>query len=547
MIAGFFGGVWRSLSGAGLIIGALFFAASLTPSLIPRGPELQGVLGGATFAAGYGIGVFLDWLWGYLELPRGRAELRRTIVGVAALIAAAIVGYYLWHSAEWQDSIRLAMGMEPVRTAHPFTVGAIAVAVAAVLLVLARLVVGFVGFVANRPSKLVSRRIVRLVAGLAAVAFLVSLANGLLLSRAIRAADASFAALDALIEPDTSRPVDPLMTGSEASLIAWEDLGRRGREFVSTATDADEIEDITGRPAMRPIRVFAGLTSAETPEERARLALDELIRAGGFERSVLIVAAPTGTGWMDPAAMEPLEILHGGDVATVAVQYSYLSSWISLLIEPGYGVEGAHQTFEAVYQYWRELPPETRPRLYLYGLSLGAHSSEQSFNLLRIAGEPFDGALWVGPPYSTPMWRQLTAERNPGSPAIAPVIGDGSTVRFATQYIPPEGAAEWGPLRIAYLQYASDPVVRFEWESWIHAPDWLKEPRGPDVSPDMRWFPVVTFLQLALDNAIALHVPMGFGHLYAPEHHVDAWIEVTQPEGWTPDAVADLKALLAAR
>lgn len=545
MIPRLFRNAWNSLSAAGLVLGALFFAASLTPSLIPRGPGLQGVLGGATFVAGYGIGVFIDWLWGYLELPRGRAEVRRAIVGGAALVAGAIVAIFLWRSADWQDSIRVAMGMETVGSAHPFTVGAIAVAVAAVLIVLARLVTGFVRFAADRPSKLVSRRVVRLVAGLAAVALLVSLANGLLLSRAIRAADASFAALDALIEPDTARPEEPLMTGSAASLIAWEDLGRRGREFVSTATDAAEIAEITGRPAMRPIRVFAGLTSAETPGERARLALGELIRAGGFERSVLIVAAPTGTGWMDPAAMEPLEILHGGDVATVAVQYSYLSSWISLLIEPGYGVEGAHQTFEAVYSYWKTLPPETRPRLYLYGLSLGAHSSEQSFNLLRIVGEPFDGALWVGPPYSTPMWRQLTAERNPGSPEIAPVIGDGSTVRFATQFVPPDGAAGWGPMRIVYVQHASDPVVRFEWDSWIHAPDWMREPRAPDVSPDMRWFPVVTFLQLALDNAISLHVPMGFGHLYAPEDHVDAWIQVTEPEGWTPEAVAALKARFA--
>ncbi len=538
---------WNSLSGAGLILGALFFAASLTPSLIPRGPELQGVLGGATFAAGYGLGALLDWLWGYLEMPRPRPEARRALLLAAAAVAALIVASFLWRASGWQDSIRAAMGMETVGTAHPLTVGLVAVAVAAVLIALWRMVTGFVRFVADRPARVVPRRIVRLLAGVAAVALLVSLANGLLLSRAIRAADASFAALDALIEPDTARPDNPLMTGSADSLIPWEDLGRRGREFVSTATDPAEIEEITGRPAMRPIRVFAGLTSAETPEARARLALDELIRAGGFERSVLIVAAPTGTGWMDPAAMEPLEILHGGDVATVAVQYSYLSSWISLLIEPGYGVEGAHQTFETIYGYWKTLPRESRPRMYLYGLSLGAHSSEQSFNLLRIVGEPFDGALWVGPPYSTPMWRQLTAERNPGSPEILPEIGDGSTVRFASQYAAPDGAGQWGPFRIVYLQYASDPVVRFEADSAFHPPDWMKEPRAPDVSPDMRWFPVVTFLQLALDNAISLHVPMGFGHLYAPEDHVDPWIQVTRPEGWDPELVAALKERLARR
>ena len=45
----------------------------------------------------------------------------------------------------------------------------------------------------------------------------------------------------------------------------------------------------------------------------------------------LIVVMPTGTGWIDPAAMDTVEYLHGGDVASVAIQYSYLTSWLSLL------------------------------------------------------------------------------------------------------------------------------------------------------------------------------------------------------------------------
>ena len=543
MIMRFVRGAWISLSGGGLVIGALFFAASLTPSLIPRDPVLQGVLGGATFAAGYGVGVLLDWIWQYLELPRGGPNVRRRIVQAAGAAAVAIVAVFLWLAAGWQDSIRVAMGMEPVGTVHGFVVGA--VAVAAVLILLVRGVTAFVRFAANRPALIVQRRFVRFAGGLAGLVLLAAIANGILLRGAIHAADASFAALDALMEPDTPRPTDPMVTGSEASLIPWDDLGRRGREFVDETTDPDQISALTGRPAMRPIRVFAGLNAAETPEERAELALKELIRVGGFDRSALVVAAPTGTGWMDPAAMEPLEILHGGDVATVAVQYSYLTSWLSLLVQPGYGVESARQSFEAVYHHWLTLPAETRPELYLYGISLGTHSSEQSFNLLDIVGEPFDGALWVGPPYSTPMWKRLTAERNPGSPEILPVIGDGSTVRFASQYVAPSGSAPWGAMRIVYLQHASDPIVRFDQLSWLRPPDWMNEPRAPDVSKEMSWFPVVTFLQLMLDSAIALNVPMGFGHLYAPDDHIEPWIQVTQPEGWTPDAVAKLKAHFA--
>ncbi|WP_240769049.1 hypothetical protein [Paracoccus liaowanqingii] len=39
----------RRTSGMGLVIGALFVAGSLTPSLIPRSPEIQGILAGFCF------------------------------------------------------------------------------------------------------------------------------------------------------------------------------------------------------------------------------------------------------------------------------------------------------------------------------------------------------------------------------------------------------------------------------------------------------------------------------------------------------------------
>ena len=50
--------LWYSFSAGGLLVGTLFFAASLTPSLIPRTYLTQGVLSGCALAAGYGVGVF---------------------------------------------------------------------------------------------------------------------------------------------------------------------------------------------------------------------------------------------------------------------------------------------------------------------------------------------------------------------------------------------------------------------------------------------------------------------------------------------------------
>jgi uncharacterized membrane protein len=73
----------------------------------------------------------------------------------------------------------------------------------------------------------------------------------------------------------------------------------------------------------------------------------------------------------------------------------------------------------------------------------------------------------------------------------------------------------------------------------------MSAPRGPDVSPELQWYPVVTMLQLALDMAVATSTPMGFGHVDAPEHYVDAWVAVTNVHHWSPDALAKLRDHLA--
>jgi uncharacterized membrane protein len=69
----------------------------------------------------------------------------------------------------------------------------------------------------------------------------------------------------------------------------------------------------------------------------------------------------------------------------------------------------------------------------------------------------------------------------------------------------------------------------------------MKTPRGPDVSPQLRWFPVVTMVQLLLDMAMATTSPIGYGHVYAPEHYIDAWIAVTDPQGLQANDVIRLK------
>ncbi len=512
------------LSIVGLLLGAVFFAFSLTPSLLPRPFLIQGALSGLALAAGYGLGVAAMFLWGYLQLPRARGRVALAAKGVAAAISTVIAVSFLWQASHWQNSIRRLMGMEESPGANP-------------------VLIALVAFhrVSEWLRRFVPPRISHLVGIAAAILLFWTAIDGVLVASALRIADRSFQQLDALIEDDLPHPGRPEQTGSTASLVDWKDLGRQGRRFVAGGPTAEDLSEFFGAPAPAPIRVYVGLNSADSPQQRARLALEELKRAGGFERSLLLLVTPTGTGWVDPAGQDTVEYLHRGDIATVAVQYSYLNSPLSLLTQASHGAETARALFAAIYGYWRTLPRDARPRLFLSGLSLGSLHSDLSFDLYDIIDDPFDGVLWSGPPFRNESWRRITAERDAGTPAWLPEFRGGSVVRFMNQQQGLErGDAEWGSFRIAFLQYASDPITFFSPDVAWREPAWMREPRGHDVSPDLRWFPVVTMLQLAADMMVGT-APPGFGHEFAPAHYIDAWLALTEPAGWSEPELQRLR------
>jgi uncharacterized membrane protein len=537
-----------SLSGVGLMLGALFFAAALTPTLIPRSYLTQGALAGGCFAIGYFAGILWRRLWHYLELPEPSARARSIANALAAVGCLLVVIVALGCTAEWQNSIRTVMKMAPVETAHPLKVCGIALIAFVVLLALGRLFALVARVLSARTRRVVPRKVANVIGVIAAALLFWSIASNVLVNTAFRALDSSFRELDALHEPERPQPTDPERTGGAASLVKWKELGRTGRRFIASGPTATEIGGITGRPAQQPVRVYVGLGSGDTAQARAKLALDELKRQHGFDRKVLIVITPTGTGWIDPSAMDTVEYLHHGDVASVAMQYSYLNSPLSLLFQPEYGAEASRALFAEIYGYWTTLPKDRRPKLYLHGLSLGAMNSEKSAELFEMIGDPIAGALWSGAPFASRIWRAITDNRNPGSPAWLPEFRDNRFVRFMNQNgptVPPD--TPWGPMRIVYLQYASDAITFFAYRDAYRSPAWMNAPRGPDVSPELRWYPIVTMLQLALDMAVANGTPMGFGHVYAPEHYVDAWVAVTDVKDWSADALAKLREQLAVK
>ncbi len=535
--------ILRSVSVVGLLLGTLCFAAALTPSLVPRPPLVQGGIAGLSFAAGYGVGVLLRALWLWLQVPVPPPAARRVVVVVALAASAATAVLCLWWATEWQNRLRALMEMPPIDSAGPFSIAAAAVAVFALLLLLARLVRMIVRRLSNALSGVIPRPQAILIALVVTALVFWSLGNGLLVDGALRTLDGIYAELDQQFEEGSPEPTDAAKSGGPGSLVGWDSLGRTGRRMVAAGPDRAAIEAVTGAPALEPLRVYVGLNSADTPADRAQLALAEAIRIGAFERENLVIVTPTGTGWVDPESQAALEYVLRGDVASVAVQYSYVASWIAMLADPDYGVETAREVFAALYGHWRSLPREARPRLYLHGLSLGSYNSDLSHDLHQVIGDPYQGALWSGPPFNSRTWTAVTAERNAGTPEWLPTFRDGSVIRFTAQKNHLDDAtAPWGPYRVIYLQYASDAVTFFDPHAAWRRPDWMAMPIGPDVSPDFVWIPGVTFLQLLADIMMAVVPPKGHGHVYAFPHYVDAWASLTDAPGWTPEGLEDLKA-----
>ena len=274
-------------------------------------------------------------LWSWLQLPVAGGYWR-AFDRISIWLCLALVLYGLVRETEWQNAIRGAMDMPPVAAGLPVVIAIVSVPVAVFLISLAKLFKSLATLISTRLAKLFPPRIALLGGFGIAAALFWSIGSGLLLRTALHGLDSSYRHIDALLPAERSAPEDPSKSGSAKSLVSWDSLGAQGRERVVAVPTKSDISALTAGRAMEPLRVYVGLNSAETADQRAALALAELIRVGAFDRSVLVIATPTGTGWVDPAGIAPLEILHRGDVASVSVQYSYLPSWLSLLVEPDY-------------------------------------------------------------------------------------------------------------------------------------------------------------------------------------------------------------------
>ena len=308
------------------------------------------------------------------------------------------------------------------------------------------------------------------------------------------------AAFDAL-------PKSPFVSGAAESLVPWQTLGREGRRHVSTVLPKLWIEQIMGEPVIDPIRVYVGLDSAPTEEERVNLAIQEMQRTGAFNRSLVLVTSPTGTGYVNYVAVESVEYFTKGDCATVSLQYSKRPSPLSL-DRVWEGRKHFRLLLAAIRRRLYQMPPERRPKLVVFGESLGAHTSQDAFlhtgtQGLQDAG--IERGLWIGSPHLS-KWKVQVMRSD--RPDVEPcLIGEFNSFEDV-EAMEPEARSQ---LRYFLLTHGNDGVGHFGPDLLIQQPDWLGEPdtRPPGVPRSEKWITPTTFFQTLLDMKNAMNVIPG--------------------------------------
>jgi uncharacterized membrane protein len=534
----------RRYTFTGTAVGLVFLWLSMTPSLLPRGPLFQGLVSAGSGAIGYGLGVLAVWFVRYMRSKdtSPAAPNSAWVVLLVAGVGGTVVMIVEFHI--WQDAVRDLMGVPHLKW-HDYPLAAIlAVVMLFVFVEIGQLVGRLVHFLVRQLERVAPPRFSAAVVVILLVALTIALLNGIVVRFAMSTLNSTFAAVNNEGGADAAAPTTPLRSGGPGSLVSWDSLGNQGRIFMANGPTVAQLSAFNGTPAIEPIRVYAGLNSATTLRDRASLAASELQRTGGLNRKVVAVATTTGTGWINAAEAESLEYMYNGDSAIVSMQYSYLPSWLSFLVDKENARQAGQALFEAVSARVRAMPEGQRPKLVVFGESLGSFGGEAPFLTPDNVLARTDGALFSGPTFNNTMWEDVTRSRDAGSPEWLPIYEGGEKLRFAARASDLGRPANmWGTPRIVYLQHASDPIAWWNPDLLFREPDWLREPPGYDVLPGVRWAPIVTFLQVSADMAVAVDVPDGHGHRYVADV-ANAWAAILQPPGWTPEKTARLRPML---
>jgi uncharacterized membrane protein len=339
------------------------------------------------------------------------------------------------------------------------------------------------------------------------------------------------------VEPSFDLPVpSALLSGSLDSEVPYDTMAKQGRRFVWNAQPAEMIAQVMGEDAVDVIRVYVGLESAKTESERVALAMRELERTHAFDREWLLIDLPTGTGYVNYAAVSVLEMLARGNCATVSMQYAARPSPLSL-DRVGEGHKQARLLVDAISERLRATPVESRPKVVLFGESLGAWTSQDAFldqGTHGLVDAGIDYAIWIGTPHFSQWKEQILRDRRADVESELVGVFNDIDEWDATP------AEQREHMRYVMITHHNDGVARFGPGILIQSPDWLGDPqrRAREIPKGMRWIPITTFFQVLVDMKNSANVVPGVfaatGHDYRadllPFFHAVLGIKVTDDQ-----------------
>ena len=518
-----------AVSFLGVIAALAMYAVSVAPSLMARSWAWHAVASGVLVSCGYVAGVVIQNVGARVIAMTGLTihASEPVEIGFRACVAALFAIWWLYAVIQSYRRARVAARLVnmPGETFGEYLLGTAGTTVIAWCLIaivagmnrVGRMLIGALGGYMPHPAAVVVG-----VAILAAIVFF--LTSNVILRGGIGFFRHRAEQMNMRTARGIFKPFVPERSASPASPVTWESVGGQGRVFLGRGPSRLDIAQVTGGEAMEPIRVYSGMpTGGAGIEQAAATVVAELRRTGAFDRAVILIAASTGSGWVDEWQVQPLEFLTRGNCATASLQYSYVPSALNWLtgLEPAQ--EASAALFRAVRAELDTMDEADRPALFVCGESLGAFASQSVFSSVEDALSQVDGALWVGTPAFTPMHAELTSARHRGSPEVAPVVYNGWRVRFVNE--PSDLRTDlygrelgpWGFPRFVYAQHASDPVVWWNRKLLWTQPDWLRERAGRDVSPFVEFTRFVTFIQVLADLPVAGTAPGGHGHTYNEE------------------------------
>jgi uncharacterized membrane protein len=289
-----------------------------------------------------------------------------------------------------------------------------------------------------------------------------------------------------------------------------------------TLTDT-QITNVMGEVAIDPVR--AVIPRDGSVEERADLAVAELEALGGFERSVIVVASPTGVGYVNYVMAEALEYLTRGNCAIVVPQYAMVPSALAL-DKTREGTQLQAAVLEAISRRIRRIPPARRPRLYQFGESLGAQVALDVAavgGIARLDSLDVTAGLYLGVPFRSRTWHAWAAEPR----AVDP---HGRMICVSE----PDEAPDT-PGQHLMVVHNDDPVNKFAYTMFIRRPWWFGAPetRPPMVPRETLFRPVSSFVIAVFDLLNAMNQKPGVFQRVGHDYRIDLRASLQKAFGLT--------------